>query len=95
MHQPDEEADDYPKWRGNHYGSVGGGDSNFRKVLDSLILLGIPAVIGVIWSMSNNVAVLATQISTQHDEIRELKTEIQDLRNRILKNIKMIAIKKY
>jgi hypothetical protein len=84
--QPDEEVPDYrPPYGGNHYGSVGNPDNGFRKLVDSLLVIGIAGLIAVVWNLSNSVAILTTQVMYQREEIQAQNIQIQQLQARLVK----------
>ena len=78
QHQPDEEYEYRAiPYRGNHYGSVGSGDTGFRKLIDGLLLVGVTGLVAVVWNMSNNISVLTTQVMYLNQEIQALQARVK------------------
>jgi hypothetical protein len=50
-----------------------GNDGGFRKLIDGLLIIGIAALIGVVWTLSNNVAVLTTQMTYVKEELQAVR----------------------
>ena len=74
--QPDDPSTDYERQQGrciyyrpNDDKAVNG----FRAILDGLIVLGIASLIGVVWSMSNNLSGMAVQLKYMADQISDLR----------------------
>ena len=82
-YQPDEELPEPIIPAGNHYGAVGGGDGGFRRLVDSLLVIGIAGLIAVVWNLSNSVAILTTQVMYQREEIQAQNVQIQQLQARL------------
>lgn len=49
------------------------GDGGFRKMVDSVLVLAIAALVGVVWNMNSNVAAMTAQIGYLSQEVQALR----------------------
>ncbi len=49
------------------------GDGGFRKLVDSVLVIAIAALVGVVWNMSSNVAAMTAQIGYLSQEVQALR----------------------
>jgi hypothetical protein len=52
------------------------GDGGFRKLIDGLLIIGVAALVAVVWNLSNNVSVLTAQVTYMNQEISALRAKV-------------------
>jgi hypothetical protein len=51
--------------------------ANFRTILDSLLVLGVVAIVGVVWNMSVTMSAMTMQLHYMSDAIAQLQGRIK------------------
>lgn len=74
MHQPDDPGQQIVE---KHYHTHPNGNGMFGKLVSTLLPLAVVALVGVVWSMSINVARLTEQMSYLTDEVQQLKDRLK------------------
>lgn len=61
---------------GNHVSVTRtGGDGGFRRLVDGLLVLAVASIVAIVWKLSNNVSVLATQVTYLSAEVAALRAK--------------------
>ncbi len=51
----------------------GGNDGAFRRVIETVLVAAIVALVGVVWNLSNSVSILSTQVTYISTELTQLR----------------------